>query len=175
MKKKRRFGGDDELNITSMMDMMTIILVFLLKSVGASEVEVKSNENMKLPYSTNKSPPSKVTVNVMVQKDVIIVEPKTIVDVSSEIDPNMPGNHRTYFVDSSEKTGLSINKLFDELNDRKETAKLLGAKSKKDALKFNGKMILQFDQNIPYSLIREVMFTAGKAEFFDFQLVLIQK
>ena len=44
MKKTRRLGADDELNITSMMDMMTIILVFLLKSVGASEVEVRTSD-----------------------------------------------------------------------------------------------------------------------------------
>ena len=172
MKKKRRFGGDDELNITSMMDMMTIILVFLLKSVGSSEVEVRTSDNLKLPYSTNKAPPV-LTVSVVVQKDAILVDGKEVAGVSSETNPNIP-NVRNYFVDGSEKTGLSINKLFDELNDKKEVSKILETKTK-GQIKFDGKMVLQFDQNIPYSLIREVMFTAGKAEFFDFQFVLIQK
>ena len=172
MKKKRRFGGDDELNITSMMDMMTIILVFLLKSVGSSEVEVRTSDNLKLPYSTNKAPPI-LTVSVVVQKDAILVDGKEVAGVSSETNPNIP-NVRDYFVDGSEKTGLSINKLFDELNDKKEVSKILETKTK-GQIKFDGKMVLQFDQNIPYSLIREVMFTAGKAEFFDFQFVLIQK
>tara|TARA_B100000683_G_C12429598_1_gene531189 strand:+ start:661 stop:1179 length:519 start_codon:yes stop_codon:yes gene_type:complete len=172
MKKKRRFGGDDELNITSMMDMMTIILVFLLKSVGSSEVEVRTSDNLKLPYSTNKAPPV-LTVSVVVQKDAILVDGKEVAGVSSETNPNIP-NVRNYFVDGSEKTGLSINKLFDELNDKKEVSKILENKTK-GQIKFDGKMVLQFDQNIPYSLIREVMFTAGKAEFFDFQFVLIQK
>ena len=172
MKKKRRFGGDDELNITSMMDMMTIILVFLLKSVGSSEVEVRTSDNLKLPYSTNKAPPV-LTVSVVVQKDAILVDGKEVAGVSSETNPNIP-NVRNYFVDGSEKTGLSINKLFDELNDKKEVSKILETKTT-GQIKFDGKMVLQFDQNIPYSLIREVMFTAGKAEFFDFQFVLIQK
>ena len=79
MKKKRRFGGDDELNITSMMDMMTIILVFLLKSVGSSEVEVRTSDNLKLPYSTNKAPPV-LTVSVVVQKDAILVDGNTAFD-----------------------------------------------------------------------------------------------
>jgi len=172
MKKKRRFGGDDELNITSMMDMMTIILVFLLKSIGSSEVEVRTSDNLKLPYSTNKAPPM-LTVSVVVQKDAILVDGKEVANVQSETNPNVP-NVRSYFVDGSEKTGLSINKLFDELNDKKEVSKVLESKTK-GQIKFDGKMVLQFDQNIPYSLIREVMFTAGKAEFFDFQFVLIQK
>lgn len=172
MKKKRRFGGDDELNITSMMDMMTIILVFLLKSVGSSEVEVRTSDNLKLPYSTNKAPPI-LTVSVVVQKDLILVDGKEVANVQSATNPNVP-NVRDYFVDGSEKTGMSINKLFDELNDKKEVSKVLETKTK-GQIKFDGKMVLQFDQNIPYSLIREVMFTAGKAEFFDFQFVLIQK
>jgi biopolymer transport protein ExbD len=155
MKKTRRMGGDDELNITSMMDMMTIILVFLLKSVGASEVEVRTSDQLKLPYSTNKAPPL-LTVSVVVQKDSILVDGAEVASVISE------------------KTGLSINRLFDELNDKKEVSKVLESKTK-GQIKFEGKMVLQFDQNIPYSLIREVMFTAGKAEFFDFQFVLIQK
>jgi biopolymer transport protein ExbD len=172
MKKTRRMGGDDELNITSMMDMMTIILVFLLKSVGASEVEVRTSDQLKLPYSTNKAPPL-LTVSVVVQKDSILVDGAEVASVISETNPNL-SNVRTYAVPKDEKTGLSINRLFDELNDKKEVSKVLESKTK-GQIKFEGKMVLQFDQNIPYSLIREVMFTAGKAEFFDFQFVLIQK
>jgi biopolymer transport protein ExbD len=172
MKKTRRMGGDDELNITSMMDMMTIILVFLLKSVGASEVEVRTSDQLKLPYSTNKAPPL-LTVSVVVQKDSILVDGAEVASVISETNPNL-SNVRTYAVPKDEKTGLSINRLFDELNDKKEVSKVLESKTK-GQIKFEGKMVLQFDQNIPYSLIREVLFTAGKAEFFDFQFVLIQK
>ena len=50
---KKRDEVDGELNITSMMDMMTIILVFLLKSVGSSEVEVRTSDTLKLPYTTS--------------------------------------------------------------------------------------------------------------------------
>jgi biopolymer transport protein ExbD len=114
-----------------------------------------------------------LTVSVVVQKDAILVDGKEVANVQSETNPNVP-NARSYFVDGSDKTGLSINKLFDELNDKKEVSKVLESKTK-GQIKFDGKMVLQFDQNIPYSLIREVMFTAGKAEFFDFQFVLSQK
>jgi biopolymer transport protein ExbD len=104
MKKTRRMGGDDELNITSMMDMMTIILVFLLKSVGASEVEVRTSDQLKLPYSTNKAPPL-LTVSVVVQKDSILVDGAEVASVISETNPNL-SNVRTYAVPKDEKTGL---------------------------------------------------------------------
>ena len=40
MKKPRRGTVTDELNITSMMDMFTIILVFLLKSYSTEDISV---------------------------------------------------------------------------------------------------------------------------------------
>ena len=40
-----------QLNITSMMDMMTIILVFLLKSFGENAITVKPSDKMRLPFN----------------------------------------------------------------------------------------------------------------------------
>ena len=48
---KKRDEVDGELNITSMMDMMTIILVFLLKSFGENAITVKPSDKMRLPFS----------------------------------------------------------------------------------------------------------------------------
>jgi len=171
MKKTRRMNTDDELNITSMMDMMTIILVFLLKSVGSSEVEVRTSDFLKLPYSTNKAPPV-LSVSVVVQQDSILLDGTQVATVMGSSNPNI-ANVMTFAVPKEEKTGLAINKLFEALNDKREKTEAIQSQVK--GYKFDGKMVLQFDQNIPYSLMREVMYTAGKAEFFDFQFVLIQK
>jgi biopolymer transport protein ExbD len=51
MKKARRQEVDTSLNINSMMDMMTIILVFLLKSYSASDVSVAPSDDLTLPFS----------------------------------------------------------------------------------------------------------------------------
>ena len=172
MKKKRKIGVDDELNITSMMDMMTIILVFLLKSVGSTEVEVRTSEQLRLPYSNNDKPPI-LSVSVVVQKDSILVDGNQVASVMPEPHESIP-NFRTYDVPKDERRGLEIVQLYEELNEKKEISKLLETKSR-GKIKFDGKMVLQFDQNISYSLMRDVMYTAGKAEFYDFQFVLIQK
>ena len=171
MKKTRRMNTDDELNITSMMDMMTIILVFLLKSVGASEVEVRTSDFLRLPYSANKAPPI-LSVSVVVQKNQILLDGKEVASVTESANPNL-ANVRSYAVPAEEKTGLAINKLFEALNDKREKTEAIQSQVK--GYKFDGKMVLQFDQNISYSLMRDVMYTAGKAEFYDFQFVLIQK
>jgi len=81
-KKKRRVEADDELNITSMMDMMTIILVFLLKSFSATTITVKPSDTLMLPKSNAEKDPS-VAVNVIIAQDKIIVEDKVILELDS--------------------------------------------------------------------------------------------
>ena len=62
MKKPRRGTVTDELNITSMMDMFTIILVFLLKSYSTEDSSVASSGDLELPISTTMVKP-KLAVN----------------------------------------------------------------------------------------------------------------
>ena len=64
MKKARRPGAGAELNITSMMDMMTIILVFLLKSYSTQDISVAPSEDLELPVSTVKKNPE-MAVNLL--------------------------------------------------------------------------------------------------------------
>ena len=54
----------------------------------------------------------------------------------------------------------------------KDLAKLAG--EDRDDLKFKGRLLFQVDKDIPFSLLREVMFNAGQAEFSEFEFVVIQ-
>ena len=46
------------LNITAMLDIMTIILVFLLKTLGESSASVPQSDDLRLPKSVIKSQPA---------------------------------------------------------------------------------------------------------------------
>ena len=39
---------------------------------------------------------------------------------------------------------------------------------------FKGQILLQCDRTLPFSLIREVMYTAGQAQFGEFRFVVIK-
>ena len=52
LNKARRPSEPAGLNITSMMDMMTIILVFLLKSYSTQDISIAPSEDLELPVST---------------------------------------------------------------------------------------------------------------------------
>ena len=60
------------LNMNSMMDMMTIILLFLLKSYSTGGALASQSESLNLPTSERSQKPKK-EVNVSVAQDVILV------------------------------------------------------------------------------------------------------
>src|SRR5262252_3013695 len=62
-----------DLNITPMMDMMTIILVFLLKSFSASASTITFDSNLQVPRSETQLK-TKLAVSVTLTKKVILVE-----------------------------------------------------------------------------------------------------
>ena len=49
---------DEGLNVVPMMDMMTIILVFLLKSLSASSANIPQGDDLRLPHSSINTSPS---------------------------------------------------------------------------------------------------------------------
>src|SRR3954462_9502119 len=61
------------LNITAMLDIMTIILVFLLKTLGESSTSVPQSDDLLLPASVMKKPPAQEGVLVTVSKTQILV------------------------------------------------------------------------------------------------------
>ena len=170
----KRKEVDTELNITSMMDMMTIILVFLLKSFSATEITVKPSENMQLPLSTARVDPS-VAISVVVQKDIIVVDNIKILDLEAYMDPNL--NQQIFKIPDSEKQGNVIPRLYEAFTAATEKAKKLQELAEdggRDDMKFNGQVLLQIDRDIPFALVRDVMFNAGQAQFAEFEFVVIK-
>ena len=90
LKKARRAGAGAELNITSMMDMMTIILVFLLKSYSTQDISVAPSEDLELPVSTVKKNPE-MAVNLVVSKKNIVVDGVPVLSLEKVDDEDNPG------------------------------------------------------------------------------------
>src|SRR3954447_11366873 len=87
MARKRRHeraaeGEIKELNITAMMDMMTIILVFLIKSYASSAVTMTASEDLKPPISTTRLTP-KDTIAVTITPKHVLVGDKSKVDLQN--------------------------------------------------------------------------------------------
>src|SRR5215469_8329495 len=72
-RKERQAEGEiRELNIVAMMDMMTIILVFLLKSYSASSVAVTASEDVRPPLSSTRSTPKDTVAVTITPKNILV-------------------------------------------------------------------------------------------------------
>lgn len=148
IKKNQTFS----LNITSMTDMFTILLVFLLQSYAAGEVNLEIADNLRLPSSnTEKNPVDGVRLSISPTElkfdRTVVAKVQNNQIEQGAIDPN----------DSN-----FIKPLFDELQ-KFNTANEKLAKT--------GKVLLQADQELPFATIRKIMYTASMAGFPNLKLV----
>jgi len=169
----RRNAKDPEidfLNITAMMDMMTIILVFLLKNMATSNAAPPQGQDLMLPKSVMVGQPKEDGIAVLVSKTQILVADNSKPAVI------LPGRESLAQsgVDSRDKRGgpndLYIVPLANELQSVRETDKQL---RKAKGLDDKSEAIIIADATTPYRLLLEVLFTLGQAEFGKFHLMVL--
>ena len=158
------------LNITAMMDMMTIILVFLLKSLSASTASLPQNEDLRLPKSVlTTSPDSEPEgLPVLVSKSQIIVGETVVCPV--------PPDAAQYGTEAKYKRGSRndyfIVPLGSALQAWRDSDKRIRAATGKDPS--HSEAILIADVTTPYRLLTEVMYTLGQTEFSKFHMMVLQ-
>ena len=158
--KRETDTGSTALGLNSMMDMMTIILVFLLKSYGEEPIVILPNTDV--PLSVAEVLPKDMTV-LTINKEGIFLVRQRILDIE---DGKVPGNFK-----KGGESGLIIEPLENEL--RKEVEKLKGI-ANSSGKAFEGDMTIIADQSTNYRLLVEVMQTAIGTEFKRFRFAVIQ-
>ena len=158
--KRETDTGSTALGLNSMMDMMTIILVFLLKSYGEEPIVILPNT--EVPLSVAEVLPKDMTV-LTINKEGIFLVRQRILDIE---DGKVPGNFK-----KGGESGLIIEPLENEL--RKEVEKLKGI-ANASGKAFEGDMTIIADQSANYRLLVEVMQTAIGTEFKRFRFAVIQ-
>ena len=163
-RKKRRdrevAGEIRELNIVAMMDMMTIILVFLLKSYSASSISLTASEDVRPPISTTRATP-KDTVAVTITPKGILVGDKKVVELqNSAIPSRLLDGRRVIPLDQALK---------------REVDKLKYIEARNPSAPFNHELSVIGDRRVPYDLLLTVLYTAGQNELENYRFVVIQK
>ena len=171
MRKKRfntRSKAKEELDvdITSLLDILVILLVFLLKSYNASDLKLEVAKNIELPNS--KSPQlgnMAVIVQVSAEKDLWINNKKI---------GRLPASI------SEEKIDLLYSALEEEgkkqdefIKGLEETAQNNTDKGALATRKANRKRVnIVMDQSLPYEVLRKVMHTSALAGFPEFKFIV---
>jgi biopolymer transport protein ExbD len=169
----RKNAHDQEvnfLNITAMLDIMTIILVFLLKTLGESTASVPQSNDLKIPTSYINSQPSMEGVVVTVSKSQILVGDEKILSLPSRQSLAQSGVGAQY--KRSGPNDLYIVPLGNALQSARKTDKLVRQAKGLDASM--SEAIVIADNTTPYRLFIEVLFTLGQNEYGKYHLMVMQ-
>jgi biopolymer transport protein ExbD len=141
-----------DMNLVSLIDVFTILIFFLLSSASGVEL-LASPKAVKLPVSTAEKTP-KETIVVVVSAEDILVEGRPVAKVS-------------------EVMALAG----DEIAPLKAELELQGQRQAvREENKAQGKAVtIMGDKDIPYRLLRKVMFTAARADYTDVAFAVRKK
>lgn len=162
-RKAARRGKPEEkgdLTITSLMDVVSIIVVYLLKTYGSDPVVIMPSAGQKIPMSSADAPIQE-GVAVYVSSRAITFNNKKIVqiDESGAIDPAALQGHL-------------IGPLFDAMAEEADKSKQMAAAQ---GTEWTGVVILVGDQTLKFSTVVDVMYTAGRAEYREYAFCVIQQ
>ena len=148
--RNARHGNALDMNLVSLIDVFTILIFFLLSNSG---VETLPAASVHLPESTAKLDP-KETLVIVVNATEITVDGRKVADVAplaTAKDDLIPGLKAELDLVSARPVALAENA------------------SKAHALTIMG------DKDIPYQLLRKVMYTAAVADFTDVSFAVNRK
>jgi biopolymer transport protein ExbD len=156
--KKKRGDG---LNITSMMDMFTIILVFLIKSYSADGSLLTNADDLVLPNSESKKKPADVNLQVAVTQDMILVDNVAVTPTDDA--RNIP----------HEESDPIITKLEERLKVAMALEEEMVRMGALNAVQ--GQIIVQVDKNIDFDVLFKIMNTCGKAGYNNMNFAVMER
>jgi biopolymer transport protein TolR len=148
--RKNRNGSMVDMNLVSLIDVFTILIFFLLSSATGVET-LPSPKAVKLPESTAQKAP-KDTLVLVVNDNEILVDGRRVAlvkDVLASADDLIP----------TLKAELDVQ----------ATRQAVRTENQGKAITIMG------DKDIPYRLLRKVMFTCARADFADVSFAVRKK
>jgi biopolymer transport protein ExbD len=161
----------DFLNITAMLDLMTIILVFMLKSVASSSASIPQSNDLTLPTSVMSTDPAQEGVVVMISKSQILVGESSapVLTLPSREQLAQSGVDAKY--KKSGPNDLYIVPLANALTHARDMDKQIRIAKKLDPS--SSEAIIVADATTPYRLLIEVLFTLGQSEYGKYHMMVM--
>lgn len=179
-RSRRKINKAFELQLTSMMDVLTIIVVFLLKSYNTSLNSFSNAAGLQLPYSNSPDSP-RDSLQIVVTPESLTVENERVLDFVQTAANAGSGEARYVFRPSDLDEGnRRVIPLYDALTKAKEKTELLLAKSKaRDAngkpMPFEGFLAIQADKRVKYDTLRKIIYTAGAAGYHTVRFLAMKR
>ena len=139
--------------MTSLIDLMTVIIIFLLQSFSTEGQIITVSSDLTLPKSSAKKTPE-MTVNIIVTNKYIMAENEKLVSVDAVLDND----------------DLEVAPLSAWLKERRTMTERIAQYSTKTT--FKGNVTIQGDKRIHFRLLKKIMYTCGQQGFNNFSLAV---
>lgn len=154
MKRRKIAPPTSTLVLTSLMDMMTILLIFLLTNYSAEGDILSVDPKLKLPVSISRENP-KLRLIIQISSNDIMVDGVKVAEVK----------------DALVSHDLLIKPVADALDMNTKRTEFIG--SINPSIKFAGDVMIQGDRRIPFTLLKKVMYTCGQAGYGNISLAVM--
>ncbi len=149
----RNRGKITKMNLTSLMDVFTILVFFLLVNSGSVEI-LEAPKNMTLPESRVETKPRE-TIVILVSPDEVLVQGQTVALVAD-------------ILSGEPSTMENIKLRLAEL-----TASIIGTSTLTVAA--SQEVTILADKSVPFIVIKQIMSTCTREGYENVSLAVIQK
>ena len=164
-------GGHQELNIYPLMDVMTILLVFMIMQFAQESAAIVQGPSLQIPWSHSQAEmeealPIQISFPVGEEPGTIVVDGRSTVNLRPDgtVDPSQK---------QGGGTGFLITPLHNVMTQHRDRLKLIAQMNA--ARPFTGTVQIICDKRIPFRTLSEVIYTLGQAEFSNMHFVVLQQ
>jgi biopolymer transport protein ExbD len=182
-KRRRRRGAGIEAaampSITSLMDIITIILVYLIKTMASSPISVQ-DPSIQLPISTSVETVQDLVVVMITGAErrdtgprgekifvpdvpTIVVDDDVIMQLSQDFEVPAGELERQFVIRKLKQRLLEVRKMQGvtaELTEKGEG--------------FTGKVVFVVDKNVPYRTLSKALVSSAEAGYADFKFAIVK-
>ena len=149
-------SGYAELMLTSLVDMFTIIVIFLLQNFSASGDILYMSKDIKLPFAVHGVELERAPA-IAVSADAVTLDGKQVAATD----------------DLSKGDVLNVPELEDALREEKRKFEFINANNPDKP--FRGLVNVQADKKIPFKVIKKVMFACNQSGFGNITFAAMSK
>lgn len=166
-RSRKKLNKPFELQLTSMLDVLVIILVFMLKSYQTSQNNLAVLPGLQLPISYSSNEP-RDSLQIIITQEGISFDGRKLV----EFTPAMSEGEAGYLIegkdlDDNNRRILPLFNALVETRERTETLRekypVIGADG--NPIEFEGIVAITADKRVPYDTLRKVLYTAATAQY----------
>lgn len=162
--RKHREILEFSLNITSLMDVLTVLLFFLIKSFSVSSDVITTPAGLHLPENSAKAQIEE-TVSVAVSPTELRANDKVLLKLEG-------GTFRAEDI-GPDRTITSLKRFLDEQMAKRNAVLKLNRQLASEGGGFPpGRIIVQSDRNLVFGTVKYVLHTAAQANYNDYQFIV---